>query len=57
MAEKNNRLLIKNHQSRLIGSSAFSEANAISSKNYERKYYRDRECGRDRSRKRSRSGY
>jgi len=35
VAEKNNELLIKNHQSRPTGSVAFSEANATFSKNYE----------------------
>ena len=35
-AEKNNKLLIKNHQSRSTSSAAFTEANAAFSKHYER---------------------
>ena len=46
VAEKNNELLMKNHQSRPTGSEAFPEVNAISSQNYER--------GRGRGRCRSR---
>ena len=34
VSEKNNELLIKNHQSRPTGLAAFSEANAAFSKNY-----------------------
>ena len=38
MVEKNNELLIKNHQFRPTGSAAFPEANAAFSKNYGREY-------------------
>ena len=34
VAKKNNKVFIKNHQSRLTGSGAFSKANAIISRNY-----------------------
>ena len=54
MAEKNNELLIKNHQSRLTGSAAFSEANVVLSKNYGRGYNHGRGRGRDRGRGRGR---
>ena len=46
VAEQNNELLMKNHQSRPTGSEAFPEVNAISSQNYERR----RGCGRGRGR-------
>ena len=36
VAEQNNELLMKNHQSRPTGSEAFPEVNAISSQNYGR---------------------
>ena len=52
MAEKNNELLIKNHQSRPTRSAAFSEPNVAFSKNYRREYNhscdRGRGCGRER---------
>ena len=53
IAEKNNKLLIKNHQSRPIGSATFSEANDAFSKKYERGYNHDHGRGRERGR----SGY
>ena len=57
MTEKNNDLLIKNHQSRPTSSAAFSEANAAFFKNYGRGYNhghgrerdRGRGCGHNRS--------
>ena len=56
MTEKNNELLIKNHQSRPTGSAAFSEANAVFSKNYGRGYNhgRGRERGHSHGRGRGR---
>ena len=48
VAEQNNELLMKNHQSRLTGSEAFPKVNAISSQNYGRG--RGRGCGRSRGR-------
>ena len=44
VAEQNNELLMKNHQSRPIGSEPFLEVNVISSQTHER------ECGRSRCR-------
>ena len=49
VAEQNNELLMKNHQSRPTGSEAFPEVNAISSQNHGR----GRGRGRDRSRGRN----
>ena len=46
VAEQNNEVLMKNHQSRPTGSEAFPEVNAISSQNYGRG--RGRGCGRSR---------
>ena len=61
VAEKNNELLMKNHQSRPIGSAAFPEANVAVSKNSERgRYYgHGRGCGRGRGRGcgRGKNGY
>jgi len=59
VTEKNNELLIKNHQSHHIGSAAFSEANIVFSKNYGREYNHGRIHGRehDRGRGCGRSGY
>ena len=54
VTEKNNELLIKNHQSHHIGSAAFSEANIVFSKNYGREYNHGRGRGRGRSRGRGR---
>jgi len=54
VAEKNNELLIKNHQSRPTSSAAFSEANAAFSKSYRRGYNHNRGRGRGRSRGRGR---
>ena len=42
VAEQNNELLMKNHQSRPIGSETFPEVNAISSQNYGRERGRGR---------------
>ena len=57
MAEKNNELLIKNHQSRPTSSAAFSKANVAFSKNYGREYNHSRGhgrgCGHGRGRSRS----
>ncbi|CAM8904530.1 unnamed protein product [Rhodiola kirilowii] len=55
IAEKNNELLIKNHQSRPTGSKAFPEANAI---HFDRTKHRDHLQGRKHSRGRGRGrGY
>ena len=53
VAEQNNELLMKNHQSRPTGSEAFPEVNAISSQNYGR----GRGRGRGRSRGRNSRQY
>ena len=53
VAEQNNELLMKNHQSRPTGSEAFPEVNAISSQNYGR----GRGRGRGRSRGRNTRQY
>ena len=53
VAEQNNELLMKNHQSRPTGSEAFLEVNAISSQNHRRRRGRGR--GRDRGRSRGRN--
>ena len=53
VAEQNNELRMKNHQSRPTGSEAFPEVNAISSQNYGR----GRERGRGRSRGRNSRQY
>ena len=53
VAEQNNELLMKNHQSRSTGSKAFPEVNAISSQNYGR----GRGRGRGRSRGRNSRQY
>ena len=53
VAEQNNELLMKNHQSRPTGSEAFPEVNAISSQNYRR----GRGHGRGRSRWRNSRQY
>ena len=53
VAEQNNELLMKIHQSRPTGSEAFSEVNAISSQNYGR----GRGRGRGRSRRRNSRQY
>ena len=61
VAEKNNELLIKNHQSHPTGSAVFSEANTVFFKNYGQGYNHGSShgCGRDRGRDRGcgRSGY
>ena len=49
VAEQNNELLMKNHQSRPTGSEAFPEVNAISSQNYGRGRGRGRDRGRGRN--------
>ena len=49
VAEQNNELLMKNHQSRPIGSEAFPEVNAISSQNYGRGRGRGRGQSRGRN--------
>lgn len=60
VAEKNNELLIRNHQSRPTGSKAFHETNAISFDQSEHKTYfqgRGRGRGRGRGFGRGRGGY
>ncbi|CAM8898471.1 unnamed protein product [Rhodiola kirilowii] len=58
IAEKNNELLIKNHQSRPTGSKAFPEANAV---RFDRTEHRDhlqgRGRGQGRGQRRGRGGY
>ena len=49
VAEQNNELLMKNHQSRPIGSETFPEVNAISSQNYGRGRGRGRGQSRERN--------
>ena len=50
VADKNNELLIKNHQSRRTGSTTFSKANAVISKIYRRRHNHDRSLGHGRGR-------
>ena len=55
VAEKNNELLMKNHQSHPIGSVAFSEANATNYSRY--KNYNSHGCGKSRGRGRGRGQF
>ena len=50
VAEQNNKLLMKNHQSRPTGSEPFPEVNVISSQTHGRGRGRGRGCGRGRGR-------
>ena len=50
MAEQNNELLMKNHESRPTGSAPFPEANATTYENSKRGHGRTRGRGRGRSR-------